>query len=46
MKDLIGYEFGCNYSPTYGGKSEIEWLVEIKQKMESRVSFKNSPDNG
>lgn len=33
MIDLIGYGFNCSYAPSADGKSDIEWLVEIKQKL-------------
>ncbi len=31
---IIGRQIGCNYSPKYYGISDVEWLVELKQKLE------------
>lgn len=33
LGNLIGHEIGCNYDPEYDGISDVEWLVELKQKL-------------
>ena len=34
LEDIIGYDIGCNYSSEDDGISYIEWLVELKNKLE------------
>lgn len=35
--DIIGYQFGCSYNPEHDGKSDVEWMVEIKQKVSAEL---------
>lgn len=38
LEKLILWGIGCEYDSKSDGKSNIEWLVEIKQKIQSHLS--------
>lgn len=41
---IIGTIAGCNYDPNFDGVSDVEWLVEMKRKLQ-KTKTSRSPKN-